>query len=113
MIIIDKENYNYNSKIILQFIKFNKDNNNKKYLLTLDEIKALSSIYVEDSSNYISLWKYFDSRNIEEIEHLNNEDEEVGGTISISSNDNEREKFFNLNEDEKSMNDDKVILKNN
>ena len=39
--IIERENYI--SKIILYFIKLNKTNKNKKDLLTLDEIKALTS----------------------------------------------------------------------
>ena len=58
--IIERENYI--SKIILYFIKLNKKNKNKKDLLTLDEIKALTSISVEGSSkgSYIPISKYLD-----------------------------------------------------
>ena len=35
----------------MYFIKLNQENKNKKDLLTLDEIKTLTSIFVEGSSN--------------------------------------------------------------
>ena len=42
--IIERENYT--SKIIMYFKKLNKENKNKKDLLSLDEIKTLTSIFV-------------------------------------------------------------------
>ena len=58
--------------IILYFICLNKENKNKKDLLTLDEIKALTSISVEGSSNgsYFPISKYLDFNNKEENENI-------------------------------------------
>ena len=58
--------------LILYFICLNKENKNKKDLLTLDEIKALTSISVEGSSNvsYFPISKYLDFNNKEENENI-------------------------------------------
>ena len=60
--------------IILYFICLNNENKNKnkKDLLTLDEIKALTSISVEGSSNvsYFPISKYLDFNNKEENENI-------------------------------------------
>ena len=113
--IIERENFI--SKLILFFIKMNKDNKLKKDLLTLEEIKALTSISIEGSSigSYIPISKFFDFNNNEENEIIINNDnneEKFGGASSSSSNNSESENSLNLDDGESIVNENDVNLNN-
>ena len=104
------ERENCISKIILYFIKINKESKIKKDLLTAEEIKVLSSISVESSSigNYIPISKYLDFNNIQEDNNIKNnvmKDENVGSPFSSSSNNSESENSLISNENEENIND--------